>query len=102
MSETSVVTELSDAEILGLKLSDLHYYGFYWEKNPDKPILIIRIQPQNAPLQELVCDWAANLKSAMEYKMNHGGLCMASSNFRLRLESNIIHCSVIAMNSCRA
>jgi hypothetical protein len=66
MSETSVVTELSDAEILGLKLSDLHYYGFYWEKNPDKPILIIRIQPQNAPLQELVCDWAANLKSAME------------------------------------
>ena len=76
MSETSIVKELSDAEILGLKWSDLTCYGLYWENNSEKPILIIRIQPQNAPLQELVCDWAANLKSVMKFRNNHGGPLM--------------------------
>ena len=77
MSENSVVTELSDEEILDLKWSDLTLYGFYWEKKPDKPVLIIRIEPPNSHLQELVCDWAANLQSVMKYKKNQGGPLLA-------------------------
>ncbi len=60
--------ELSETQVNELRWGDANYFGYYWDPQFKDPTLIIRIAPANSSVQELVCNWATNLKVNLDYK----------------------------------
>ena len=60
--------ELTEVQVAELRWGDANFFGYFWDSQFANPTLVIRVAPANAPTQELVCNWATNLKLDIDYK----------------------------------
>lgn len=64
--------ELTATELSKLHWCDAHFFGYYWDSGFTDPTLIIRVEPANSHLQELVCNWATELDVKVDSKNVRG------------------------------
>jgi hypothetical protein len=66
--------KLDDAELENLSWCDANYYGHFWDHSCPEPTLILRVEPANEPVQELICLWATELSLDIQYGSRVGPL----------------------------
>ena len=62
--------ELTGKEVIDIGWTDTRYFGYYWDTQFNNPTLVIKVIKPNSQAQELVCDWATDLKVEIDY-LNH-------------------------------